>query len=788
MMMRDTGPIRFSKLSIAIRRGLLAALILPAYSWAGDPAEADAQATPPAANSQSGDRASASEESNRPSLLETVQVIGYRTSAATSATGVVTEIINTPISISAINSQFLEDTGSSQIMEVIGSLTGVTGQSNSGETMTNFAVRGFQITPQVDGFDSLSYVGGLGSTVGVDRIEVIKGPSAVFNGNVPPGGEINIIYKKPSFNSSTYAQGEVGSWSYRSGELFSTGPIVADKLAYLVDLYAKNADGWVDWTGQKERTAILGLTYRPIDGLSINANYRYSDHKDQFSTLPVSYPGFIGSGAPPSADLTTWVAQNIGPNVPPQQITVQQYLPGGSRYNVLGPQNFNNERSKFWSTETSYTVNDHVQIRDNFAHVDYNWNFLTMFLSGALVIGPDGRVSTSPFSSGVERAIQEGSGWENKLETALYFDTGPISHSMLVGYQVSYSRLDLFQGWLGPSPVGAGGQPWSFFTDGPIKLQDEFNAVLQFFPTPNVLNMKDTGHQNTRAYYVAEQMSMFDDRLHALLGVRYTKTENEILPGRQFASSATTPQIGILGKPFSPDSFWANTAFFANYSKSFTPNGFVQPGTEQALPPQKGTGKEIGVKTAWLNGAVTSTVSFFRDDLSNIATADYSHADGSIISYNLGGVGRAQGWEAEVTWLPTANLQLSANFTDLPVAKYLDFPGTPQEIGRRFGSTPRQAGNLTAKYTFAGGLLDGVYLGGWIHAQSETRGVLGGDWHYDVRIPGLTQASAFVGYATGHFDVHANIDNLTNRSGFVMNNAFLPQSPRSYLLTVKYSL
>ena len=789
-MMRETRPIAFSKLAAAIRGGLIATLFLSTHAWAGagDPASTDAPAVPPAVNAKSGDTTSTSEEANKPSLMGAVQVVGYRTSAATSATGVVTEIINTPISISAINSQFLKDTGSSQIMEAVSSLTGVTGQSNSGETQTNFSVRGFQITPQVDGFDSLSYVGGLGSTVGVDRIEVLKGPSAVFNGNVPPGGEINVIYKKPSFTPSTYFQGEVGSWSYRSGELFSTGPIIADKLAYLVDLYAKDANGWVDWTGQKERTAIFGLTYRPIDGLSITVNYRDANNKNQLSTLPVSYPGFIGSGAPQSTDLTTWVAQNIGPSVPPQQITVQQYLPGGSRYNVLGPQNFNNERYKFWSTEMNYVVNDHVEIRDNFAHVGYNWNFLAMFLSGALVVGPDSRVSTSPFSSGVERAIQEGSGWENKLEAALYFDTGPISHSMLIGFQASYSKLDLFQGWLGLSPVGANGQPWNFFTDGPILLQNEFNALLKFFPTPNVLNMKDAGHQNTHAYYVAEQMSMFDDRLHALIGLRHTKTESEIIPGVESPSSDTTPQIGILGKPFSSDSFFADTAFFANYSKSFTPNGFVQPGTNQVLPPQKGTGKEFGVKTAWLDGAVTSTVSFFRDDLSNIATNNYSHADGSIISYNLGGVGRAQGMEAEVTWLPTKNLQLSANFTDLAVAKYLAFPGTPQEVGRRFGATPRQAANLTAKYTFTEGPLAGVYLGGWVHAQTETRGIQGGDWHYDVRIPGLAQVTAFAGYATGHFDVHFNIDNLTDRGGFVMNNAFQPQSPRAYFLTVKYNL
>jgi iron complex outermembrane receptor protein len=796
MMMLDTRSIMFSKLSVAIRGGLLATLFLSAHVWAAtetqDPPNADAQAVPPAGDAQSSDKqtdkTNTSEENNKQSLMGTVQVIGYRTSAATSATGVVTEIINTPISISAINSQFLADTGSSQIMDAVSSLAGVNGQNNSGEAQTLFGVRGFAITPQVDGFDSLSYVGGLGSTVGVDRVEVIKGPSAVFNGNVPPGGEINIIYKKPSFTSDTYFQGEAGSWDYRSGEFFSTGPLVDDKLAYLVDLYSKDDNGWIDWTHKREHTGILGLTYKPVDQLSINLNYRIADNHDQVSTLPVSYPGFIGSGVPQNTNLNNWVAETIGPDVPPQQITVPQYLPGGSRYNVLGPQNYNDELYKFWSTEINYQVNDHIEIRDNFARVSYDWNFLAMYLSGALAIGPNGMVSTDPFSSGVEGAVQQGSGWENKLEAAFYFDTGPISHSLLVGYQASYSVVNLFQGWVGFSPVGASGGAWDLYTDGPILLQNEFNLIKSLSPTPNAVNEQDVAHQNTHAYYVAEQMSMFDDRLHALLGLRYTKTQEEILAGIMSPVSATTPQVGILGKPFSPDSFLADTAFFANYSKSFTPNDLTQPGSDQILPPQRGVGKEIGVKTAWLDGAVTSTVSFFRDDLSGIATANYSPGNGQIVAYNLGGVGRAQGMEADVTWLVTKSLQLSANFTDLPVAKYLAYPGTPQEIGLRFGATPRQAANVTAKYTFSEGPLNGVYLGGWLHGQTSTNGILGGDWHYDVHIPGLAQGTGFVGYATGHFDVRFDIDNVTNRSGYVMNNAFQPQAPRSYFLTVKYTL
>jgi iron complex outermembrane receptor protein len=788
MRMPATCPIMVSKWSTAVRRGLFAALMLSPAAWAGQAAPVAAEDAPPqdAATDAAAPAATAAAvdaDNGKPSMLEEVLVIGYRTRSATSATGVVTDIIDTPISISAINQQFVTDVGAAQSMEAISSLTGVTGQSNSGEGQTNFGVRGFAVTPQVDGFDTLGIVAGAGSTVGIDRIEVLKGPSAVFNGNVPPGGSINIIYKKPQFrDNETYVQAQAGSWSDRNIELSSTGPI-GEHVAYLVDLYKQDADGWVDWTQQNQEIALLGLAVKPIDSISINANYRRIDTDAKVSTLPVSHEGFIGSGVPQNTYLDDWVAQNYGPNEPPQTITAERYLPGGARYNVLGPQNYNKETLNLWTGEVAYR-NEFMEIRDAYAQTDYTWSYLALLQSGAKVLGPDGNVSTNFGSSNLLAGEQEGSGWENKLEAAFYFDTGFIHHSLLVGYQASGSQVDKFRVWVGGPQGHADGSAWNFFTDGPLMLQDQLDALRAVAPNPYI-DQRDVAKAQTHATYLAEQMSMFDDRVHGLLGLRRTKTSSGDLE-----VSDTTPQVGLVVKPFARDSFFGQTALFANYSKSFTPQGILQPGTNKLVPPQKGTGKEFGIKTAWLDGAVTSTISFFRDDLENIATPDYSHQGqgGTLVEYNLGGVGRSQGMEADITWLPMKQLLLSANYTNLPVAKYLEYPGVPAEQGRRFGSTPKQQGNLTAKYSFDSGALAGLYLGTWIHAQTGTNGVLGGDWHYAVDLPGLVQVSGFAGYKLRDLDFRFNVDNLTDRDGYQMNNAFQPQSPRAYYLTVRYTV
>lgn len=718
-------------------------------------------------------------EAKKQTLTQDIVVNGYRVESTTSATGIVTSVLDTPMSVSAITDKFIRDTGASRLMDTIGSMTGVNGQSNSGETGGNFSARGFAVAPQVDGFNTLSVAGGLGSSVAVERIEVLKGPSAVFNGNVPPGGTINIIYKRASYKPEAFAELTGGSWSYFSGQIFATGPLVSDKIAYLVDAYYKDADGWVNYTGHKEKTFVGGLRIDPTDTIRIDLGYRRAEHDMQMSTLPVSHQGYIGSGAPYAQPLDAWVAQNYGPLEPPQTITVPQYLPAGRRDNPLGPDNYNRATLSLYSAGIHWSPNEHIEFRDTFMYQKYTWDLLGILQSGAKVIGADGRSSVL---SGLLAANIAGSGWENKLEAAFHFDTGPIQHQMLLGYQLAHSQNDHLGLWIGGAAKNAAGQPWDYFADGPRRLGPEFAALRGVFPKPMVEQF-DTAKVRTHAFYIAEQASALDGRIGVVVGGRYTKTETDGLGVDDF-----TPQVAVQFKPFAPDSMFGATSIFFNYSESFTPSGLVQPGTTQVVPPQKGVGKEIGIKTAWFGGKLASTFSYFNDRLTNIATPDYSQqGNGGLAIYHLGGAGRSEGGEAEVVWTPNNSFQISANYTYLPVARYTSYPNVPQQQGLRFPSTPRHTFNLTTRYTFTQGPLAGAYLGGWLHTQSSTRGVLAADWQYNVVIPTQTDVEAFVGKSFGQLELRLNVKNLLNRQGYLPNNAFQPQPPRSALLTLRFT-
>ena len=117
--MQAKRPSCSSKLSIAIRRSLLLTLLVTssaAWSDASVPADTKPQDRASASSAQSSDQAAKDsagkkdDTQKKPTLLGEVKVVGYHASAATSATGVVTDLIDTPISISTITSQFLKDT------------------------------------------------------------------------------------------------------------------------------------------------------------------------------------------------------------------------------------------------------------------------------------------------------------------------------------------------------------------------------------------------------------------------------------------------------------------------------------------------------------------------------------------------------------------------------------------------------------------------------------------------------------------------------------------------------
>lgn len=130
------------------------------------------------------------------------------------------------------NFDFLEDTGVSQTIDEelltdVGALNlgdaldlsaSVARQNNFGGLWNAFSVRGFSgdiNLPSgflVNGFNAGRGFGGPRDLVGIESVEVLKGPRSALFGRGEPGGTVNLVTKRPNFETSGYVKGTIGSW------------------------------------------------------------------------------------------------------------------------------------------------------------------------------------------------------------------------------------------------------------------------------------------------------------------------------------------------------------------------------------------------------------------------------------------------------------------------------------------------------------------------------------------------------------------------------------------------
>src|SRR6185295_13678289 len=66
----------------------------------------------------------------------------------------------------------------------------------------------------------------------VDRIEVVKGPNAVFAGISNPGGTVNLIKMKAGFTPEQSIEASYGTFEHKRVVLRTSGPLLKDLLAY----------------------------------------------------------------------------------------------------------------------------------------------------------------------------------------------------------------------------------------------------------------------------------------------------------------------------------------------------------------------------------------------------------------------------------------------------------------------------------------------------------------------------------------------------------------------------
>ena len=164
----------------------------------------------------------------------------------------------TPISITAVNAQMLDQRGVTNITELANAVPNVSmRQGGSGSGLSNQVfIRGigqsdflFAYSPRiafyVDGVYFSTVYGSTFDLLDIDHIDVERGPQGVLSGRNAAGGAINIWSKKPNGQDGGWIEATGGTLSRFDIKGMVDQTIIPDKLFVRLSGMHTQRDGWV---------------------------------------------------------------------------------------------------------------------------------------------------------------------------------------------------------------------------------------------------------------------------------------------------------------------------------------------------------------------------------------------------------------------------------------------------------------------------------------------------------------------------------------------------------------
>lgn len=352
---------------------------------------------------------------------------------------------------------------------------------------------------------------------------------------------------------------------------------------------------------------------------------------------------------------------------------------------------------------------------------------------------------------------------EDTSDLSMRFDalidayTGPLEHRIMAGVERSEGDMAF---WSARANIA------SVSTTAP---------VLGVTPVPvaSVNNVYDYDVSNW-GFYLKDQIAL-GDKWKALAGLRYDRAKSytwDRLDGTETPTKddALTLRAGLVYQPT------ASVSLYASYTQSFQPQqGQLVDGTP--LDPEEGEQFEAGVKLDLLD-RLSITAAVFQITKQNVATEDLDNPDFSILT----GEQRVRGVELDVTGeiLPGWNVIANVSHLDAEITRDNTFA-----VGNRLNGVPDFSGRIWTSYSFRGGALSGLSLGGGVRVVGKRQV----DLDNRFTIAGYETLDASIRYAIDeHWEVAVNAENLADTffvEGVQGDNNLYPGTPRRIVGTLR---
>ncbi|MGA6107648.1 TonB-dependent siderophore receptor [Pseudomonas solani] len=636
---------------------------------------------------------------------------------------------DTPYSISVVSKEMLQNTQTTSTDDVFkrNPFTQLYSPKNAGYASA-VAIRGFSSAGNLSiANDGLRYSTGFDSgnfVEEMEQIEILTGLSGFLYGPASPGGLVNYVLKRPTYERyNSVTLGNAGGDNYYLHGDFG-GPIDDQGVfAYRVNVLTQDGETAIDMQKRRRQMITMALDWNVSDDLLIQ--FDASHKKSEVRGLNSYWYVNNGADRPDAKDLSN---------------------------------------DKLYSQKWAFSDTEQDRIGSRF-----NWRLDDVFtLRGALGYSEytEEYTYTGPtvYSSGVYTQPLYAFAPTDSAETSAYlfldsvFDTGTIGHKVTVGYQGNSVRTKQHEDHI---PVGY-----------------QWNSVVGTVPIGTSPQVDKPGYSiGNKAQHISSTSSMdsfligdtitFNPQWSSVLGLVHSKIDtyaNDFVYGTgktRYAKSETSPNVSLIYKPVD----WLTT--YATYIEGLQSGGTAPDGVANLprgtpLSPEVSEQYEIGAKAQL--GEALFTLALFNIDKPNYITN---------FAYTPNGRQENYGLEFGVTGKVTRDLTLVGGITLLdPEVKKSN---SPEFEGKKPTNVASTLAKLYTEYDvndlpgFA--LTGGAYYTGKQYADGAN----------NYSLPSFTTFDAGARYrmpvADNTLTLRANVSNLANKEYWL--NSYYLGDPRT---------
>ena len=214
--------------------------------------------------------------------IETVRVLGTKQAYRGQF-----DFLETPQVDLELDQELLQQAGALDLNQALDLSASVARQNNFGGLWNAFAVRGFvgdENLPSnylVNGFNAGRGFGGSRDLSGVESVEVLKGPRAALIGRGEPGGTINLVTKRPTFDQAGTVSIAASRFNSVRTDVDYTTPLSSDVAIRLVGFY-EDAESFRDTIEIRRIGASPSVAWRINDRSEVVYEMEFSDQEVPF--------------------------------------------------------------------------------------------------------------------------------------------------------------------------------------------------------------------------------------------------------------------------------------------------------------------------------------------------------------------------------------------------------------------------------------------------------------------------------------------------------------------------